>query len=129
VAEPAERLRAALLAFYDYYGRAEDMLVHAHRDAPELPALAAVLSPWEEFVGRERDGLLEGWEAPEPARARLAAAIGHALRFDTWRSLARTEGLDDGVAADLMVTFAGAAAAFQAHEQTAERPDLASGYR
>jgi AcrR family transcriptional regulator len=109
LAEPAERLRAALLAFYDYYRRAEDMLVHAHRDAPQLPALAAVLSPWEEFVGRVRGGLLEGWEAAGPARARLAAAIGHALRFDTWRSLARTEELEDGAAADLMVDLARAA--------------------
>ena len=107
---PAERLRAALLAFYDYYGRAEEMLVHAVRDVPRLPALAAVLTPWEEFVGRVREELLAGWEAPGAARARLAAAIAHALRFDTWRSLTRTEGLDDGEAAELMVTFAQAAA-------------------
>jgi hypothetical protein len=43
--------------------------------------------------------------------SRLAAAIGHALRFDTWRSLAHVEGLDDAEAADLMVAFARAAAA------------------
>jgi len=115
VAEPAERLRVALLAFYDYYRRAEQMLVHAHRDAPQLPALAAVLSPWDEFVGRVREGLFEGWEVSGPARARLAPAIGHALRFDTWRSLARTEGLDDGDAADLMVDLALSAAALQSH--------------
>src|SRR5918912_3468250 len=85
VAEPAERLRAALLAFYDYYRRGEDMLAHALRDAPQLPALAAVLTPWETFVGEVRDSLLEGWAAPGPARARLAAAVAHALRFETWR--------------------------------------------
>jgi AcrR family transcriptional regulator len=111
VAEPAQRLRAALLAFYDYYRRAEEMLVHSARDVPQLPALAAVLSSWEEFVGRVRDGLLEGWEAAGPARAPLAAAVAHALRFETWRSLARIEGLDDGEAADLMVHLARAAAA------------------
>ena len=111
VAEPAERLRAALLAFYDYYRRAEDVLAHALRDAPQLPALAAVLTPWEAFVGAVRDGLLEGWAAPGPARARLAAAVAHALRFETWRSLARVEALGDAEAADLMVTLAQAAAA------------------
>ena len=115
VAEPAERLRAALLAFYDYYRRAEDVLAHVHRDVPELPALAAVMAPWDAFVGAVRDGLLEGWAAPGPApdrtRARLAAAVGHALRFDTWRSLARGEGLDDAGAADLMVDLARAATA------------------
>ncbi len=109
VADPAERLRIALLAFYDYYRRAEDMLVHAHRDAPQLPALAAVLSPWEEFVGEVREGLLEGWGAAGPARARLAAAIAHALRFETWQSLARIEELGDVEAAELMVTLAEAA--------------------
>ena len=109
VTEPAARLHAALLAFYDYYTRAEDMLAHALRDAPRLPALAAVLTPWESFVGEVRDGLLEGWEAPGPARARLAAAVAHALRFETWRSLARVEALGDVEAADLMVALAHAA--------------------
>jgi AcrR family transcriptional regulator len=111
VAEPVERLRAALLAFYDYYRRGEDMLAHVLRDARQLPALAAVLAPWESFVGAVRDGLLEGWAPPGPARARLAAAVAHALRFETWRSLARVEALGDVEAADLMVTLAQAAAA------------------
>jgi AcrR family transcriptional regulator len=110
VAEPAERLRAALLAFYEYYRRGEDMFVHVQRDAPQLPALAAVLAPWDEFFSAVREPLLEGWAAPGPARARLAAAVAHALRFDTWRSLARVEALGDAEAADLMVTLAQAAA-------------------
>jgi AcrR family transcriptional regulator len=112
VADPAARLRAALVAFYDYYRRAEDMLAHVQRDAPQLPALAAVVAPWDAFVGAVRDGLLDGWAAPGagPARARLSAAVAHALRFDTWRSLARAEGLDDAEAADLMVTLAHGAA-------------------
>jgi AcrR family transcriptional regulator len=109
VAEPTERLRAALLAFYDYYRRAEEMLVHVHRDLPQLPALAAVLSPWDDFVAEVREGLLDGWDVAERARARLAAAIAHALRFETWRSLARSEALGDAEAADLMVTLAQAA--------------------
>ena len=110
VAEPAERLRAALLAFYGYYRRAEDMLTHVDRDLPQLPALAAVMAPWDAFVAALRDDLLERWTVPEPARARVAAVIAHALRFDTWRSLARAEALGDAVAADLMVALAQAAA-------------------
>lgn len=109
VAEPAERLRAALLAFYDYYRRAEEMLVHVHRDLPQLPALAAVLSPWDEFVARVREDMLQGWDAAGQSRAHLAAAIAHALRFETWRSLAQAERLGDAEAADLMVTLARAA--------------------
>ena len=115
IEEPAERLRAALLAFYDYYGRAEEMLVHAVRDAPQLPALAAALTPWEEFVGRVREELLEGWGAAGPARAGLTAAIAHAFKFETWRSLARAEKLGDAEVSDLMVSLAQAAAGFRAH--------------
>jgi AcrR family transcriptional regulator len=112
VAEPAERLRAALLAFYDYYRRAEDMLVHAVRDMPQLPALAEVRAPRRRFVEEVRKDLQAGWGVRGHVRSRrLAGAIGHALSFDTWRSLARIEGLDDGEAADLMVNLARAAAA------------------
>jgi AcrR family transcriptional regulator len=108
--DPAERLRQALLEFYDYYRRAEQMLVHATRDVPQLPALAAVLRPRVEFVERLRADLVERWDVARPARGRLAAAIAHGLRFDTWRSLARTERLNDHEAADLMVDLARAAA-------------------
>ena len=111
IAEPADRLRAALLAFYGYYRRAEDMLTHVHRDVPQLPALAAVMAPWDAFVADVRDALLEGWDAQGAARARLAAAIAHGLRFGTWRSLAREEALGDADAADLVVALARAAAA------------------
>ena len=109
IEEPAERLRAALLAFYEYYRRAEDVLAHAVRDMQQLPALAAVLKPWGEFVGRVREDLLGQWQAKGPARARLAAAIAHGLRFETWRSLARTENLEDTETANLMVILAEAA--------------------
>ena len=111
IEDPAERLRTALLGFYDYYRRAEDVLTHAARDLPQLPALAAALSPWNEFMGRVRQELLEGWGVSRSAKARLAAAIAHALRFETWRSLARVEKLGDTEAAYLMVDLACAAAA------------------
>jgi AcrR family transcriptional regulator len=114
VHEPAERLRAALLAFYAYYRRAEHMLAHVHRDLPELPALAAVMEPWDAFVADARDGIVEAWVSALPvakaARARLTAVVAHALRFETWSSLARKEELGDEAAADLMVALAQAAA-------------------
>ena len=105
--EPAARLRAALVGFYDYYRRGEDMLSHVLRDAPQLPALAAVLAPWEPFIRSVRDGLLEGWGTPP--QPRRAAAIAHALRFETWRSLVRAEQLDESDAVALMVDLARAA--------------------
>lgn len=106
---PVRRLRAALLAFYAYYRRGEDMLTHVTRDAPKLPALAAALAPWLTFVAITRDGLLQGWGETGP-HLRLVAAVTHALRFETWQSLAQDGGLGDAVAAELMVALAGAAA-------------------
>jgi AcrR family transcriptional regulator len=111
ITDPAARLRAALLALYDYYRRGGSMLANAQRDARELPALAAVLAPFGRFVEATREDLQAAWPARRRVPSRLAAAIGHALRFDTWRSLAHVEGLDDAEAADLMVAFARAAAA------------------
>ncbi len=102
IEDPADRLRAALLAFYDYYRRGERMLTNVHRDAGELPALAAELEPFGRFVATVREDLRARWEQGEGAGERLGAAIGHAVRFDTWRSLAREEGLDDAAAAALM---------------------------
>jgi len=110
VAEPAERFRAALLAFYGYYRRGEDMLAHVHRDVPQIPALSAIMAPWGSFVDAVRDGLLDAWAPPRAARARLAAAVAHALRFETWQSLVRVEALGDAEAANLMVALAQAAA-------------------
>jgi AcrR family transcriptional regulator len=111
IADPESHLRAALLALYDYYRRGGDMLANAQRDAPELPALAAVLAPFGRFIEATREDLQKAWHPRGRRAARLGAAIGHALRFDTWRSLAYVEGLEDAEAADLMVALARGAAA------------------
>jgi AcrR family transcriptional regulator len=100
----------AHFAFYGYYWRVEAWIGKALRDAEELPALAALMAPWGRFVEAVGDDLQEAWAPGDGARPRLAAVIGHALRFDTWRSLAHVEGLDDATAADLMVALARAAA-------------------
>lgn len=106
VPQPIERLRAALLAFYAYYGRGEDMLSHVTRDARRLPELAASLAPWLEFVAATRQRLVRGWKVRGRQRLRLSAIVAHALRFETWQSLTREEALADGEAADLMVALA-----------------------
>ena len=110
VEDVAERLRAVLLEFYDYYNRGEDMLAHLVRDAPRVPAIAAAAAPSAAFVIAVRDELLAMWDVPRRDRARLAAVLTHALRFETWQSLARAGSLGDEGAADLMVALARAAA-------------------
>jgi len=38
-------------------------------------------------------------------RGRVAAAIGHAIAFPTWRSLVREQRLGDGEAVELMASL------------------------
>jgi len=111
IVDPAERLRAALVAFYGFYRRGENMIANAERDAVGLPALAVLMAPRDAILAAVREDLLAAWAVGDRARTRLAAAIAHALRFDTWRSLARVEGLEDAEAAELMVDLARAAVA------------------
>lgn len=111
--DPVRRMRAALLAFYAYYRRGEDMLSHITRDAPKSPALAAALAPWLAFVTLTRDGLLEGW-GESGARSLLVAAVTHALRFETWQSLTQDGALGNEDAAELMIALCEAATAARA---------------
>ena len=39
-------------------------------------------------------------------RKRLRAVVGHAIEFETWRSLTRRQGLDDVEAVEAMVKLA-----------------------
>ena len=110
IADPADRLFTALVAFYGFYRRGENMIANAERDAVGLPALAAVMAPRDAILAAVREDLLAAWAVEDPARTRLGAAIAHVLRFETWRSLARVEGLADAEAAELMVDLARAAA-------------------
>ena len=111
IAEPGDRLRAALLEFYGYYRRGEDMIANVRRDAPQIPAIATALAPWESFVELVRGELTDAWGVDDRARVRVAAVTGHALRFETWQSLARVEGLGDGEVAELMIQLVQSASA------------------
>src|SRR3954470_10437975 len=82
VTNPAARLRIALGAFYGYYRRAEDMLGNARRDAPELPALASVLAPFDRFLEAVREDLQAAWPV-SGGRDRVRGGGGHRLRLDS----------------------------------------------
>jgi hypothetical protein len=47
--------------------------------------------------------LATGWGAEDERLSLLMAALGHALDFQTWRSLVRQQDLDDEQAIELMV--------------------------
>jgi shikimate kinase len=98
--DPTRRLAVALGEIYAYYRSTESMRANLLRDIAALPpAIAAGVAGLPDTM---RDVLAGGWP-DEPGSLRWAA-LGHALAFETWRSLAR-EGLDDRRAASLMASF------------------------
>jgi AcrR family transcriptional regulator len=111
VADPDERLRVALLEMYAYYARTEGMMGNLLRDQATVPSIARLFSGFGTYLEAARDSLVRGRRAKGRARERTAAAIGHALAFTTWRSLAREQGLDNRQAVDLMCRLVRAAPA------------------
>ena len=108
IKDPEERLRTALIAIYVFYRATEGMTGNLLRDLPDSPVMQEVAAPYLEYWQTVREALEHGWKARGRRRTLLRAVIGHAVEFETWRSLARREGLDDVVAAETMVSFAGA---------------------
>jgi AcrR family transcriptional regulator len=102
IEDPDERLATALRELYAYYRSGESMLANLHRDEALMPTVQQFFGAYHEFLAAIRDELMRGRGARGKARKRVHAAIGHALAFGTWRSLARDEGLDDAQAAELM---------------------------
>ncbi len=115
VADPDERLRAALAQQFAYFRANESMLAHVTRDVAVLPDLAQVVMS-DEALEEERamrDALLAGRRLRGARRRTVGAAIGLALAFPTWQHLVRVEELDDDAAIDLLaaaVASAGRAA-------------------
>ena len=103
VDDPEQRLRAALGDVYAYYRRTEILTANVRRDLPDLPVLQEFAAPAAQYWELVRAVLDRGWNVRGRRRELLRAAVGHAVEFETWRSLARREGLDDAEAADVMV--------------------------
>lgn len=102
VEEPHERLRLALREMYAFYGRNERMLSNLLRDEETVAAVKHHFAGFRGYLEAGRQALMSGRHARGVARRRVLAALGHALAFTTWRSLAREQGLDDAQTAELM---------------------------
>lgn len=102
VDDPAERLRGLLADIYSWYEQVEGDLALFIRDADLLPANAEALQADLEATAELAREAARGW----PRRKVVRAAIGHAVEFETWRSLVRHQGLTSAQAADTMVAFA-----------------------
>ena len=103
IADPEERLRTAVAAFYAYYASDEPMMAKIRRDAEVMPNLAATIADVRAYREAVVEILAAGWGARGRRHELLRAAIGHVLEFETWRSLVRRQGLDQDRAVELAV--------------------------
>jgi AcrR family transcriptional regulator len=102
IEDPAERTETALRELYAFYGRTEGMYTSLLRDAPVVPIVARLLGDFYGYLGAIQDILMAGRGLRGQAARRTRAAIGHALAFPTWHSLARDQGLSEREAVALM---------------------------
>lgn len=100
-ADARVRLARALEALYGYYRLGAPMLEKVLTDETKVAPLAAVMSLWWGYLREVAGGLAVGWDVEARRQREVRAMIGHALRFESWRSLIE-EGLDDVAAARLM---------------------------
>lgn len=101
IEDPVRRLRWALGEMYAWYESVEADLALFLRDASVVPANADVLREMMADITSLADAVSRG----RPRRKSVRAAIGHALEFETWRSLVRRQGLSRTHAVDAMARF------------------------
>jgi AcrR family transcriptional regulator len=99
--DPERRLSRALGGLYDWYASVEHDLAVLYRDAPVVPANAEALEEMTNYLAAFAVAVARG----RPRRKTVRAAIGHALEFETWRSLERTHGLSRAQAVEAMTRF------------------------
>ena len=103
---PEEQLRGVLTDLYGWYEEVGPSLEVLLRDANLVPAAGEQLAATTEAVSRLAGQLARGW----PRRKAVRAALGHALEFETWRSLVVRQGLSRQQSVDAMVRLVAAGA-------------------
>ena len=109
IVDPGARLRRALGDLYRWYRSTEQMLERTRRDAPLVEAMAGRVVAFLAYIGTVAEAILQGRRERGAARRRVAAAVGHAVAFSTWQSLASEQGLEDDEAVALMAAMVEAA--------------------
>jgi AcrR family transcriptional regulator len=112
--DPDERLRAALEELYAYYGRTRRMMENLLRDESTVPSVRETFAVFRDYLEAARETLIAGRGGRGRTRRRVHAAIGHALAFGTWHSLAREQELGDSRAAELICRLVVAAVSREA---------------
>lgn len=97
-----QRLSTALNALYPYYRRTQRMMENIHRDEEILPLVKQMMGGYRGYLESLRTFLLSDRAPPAARQQAVSAAIGHAVSFPAWRSLAVEQRLSDEDCADLM---------------------------
>jgi AcrR family transcriptional regulator len=109
IEDPDQRLRVALGELYEWYDRGGYMLERTTRDVALVPALRPSMGAFRGWLDTAADTILCGRPERGARRRRVRAAVGHALAFETWRSLATHQGLSRSETIELMEALATAA--------------------
>jgi AcrR family transcriptional regulator len=106
IGDPDARMETALNELYAFYSRTQDMYESLFRDESLVPAVARRLQDFHGYLDAARETLLKGrGRVSRPLRA----AVGHAVSFETWRSLAQEQELTNEDAVALMCRLVRAA--------------------
>jgi len=97
IPDPTERLRTALEQTYAYHRRTEAMMNQVFADRRDHEVMKPYFARWRAAA----ELLAAPFELRGRERTMLLAAVGHALGFETWRSLAREQGLTDAQAVEV----------------------------
>jgi AcrR family transcriptional regulator len=100
-ADPLERLGLALRDVWDWYAGVASDLELFFRDAEIVPAVQSDMMSYAERLASVADRLAADLGDSSTVRA----VVGHALAFETWRSLVLREGLTTEDALDAMLTL------------------------
>jgi hypothetical protein len=110
-----------LSELYAHYRRTEHMMSSILRDEAAMPIVRRLLGGYRDYLDAARRALLSGRGVRELERRQVCAAIGHALTFGTWHSLAREQRLTDAHAAGLMCRLVAAASGASARRDATHR--------
>ena len=97
IRDPSARLRTALRESYAYHRRTEAMSTRVLADGRDHE----IMEPYRAYWAHAVELVMTGRRARGRARLQLRAAIGLALSFDTWRTLARDHKLTDEEAVEI----------------------------
>jgi hypothetical protein len=100
-----ERLRLALQELYAFYRSTRRMVENLYRDEELSASVAQLFADFHDYLQAAHTTLMAHRRARGRNRTRISAAIGHAVAFATWRSLAMDQGLDDDEVVELMCSL------------------------